>query len=125
MKDFKTASPDRYALLKEFARENRKNATLAEQVLWEHIRKKALGVQFVRQHIISDFIADFAASDIGLIIEVDGGYHAEQKQVEDDGKRTEELGSLGYDVIRFTNEDILFDIDNVIEQLEKIIERYE
>ena len=125
MKDFKTASPDRYALLKEFARENRKNATLAEQVLWEHIRKKALGVQFVRQHIISDFIADFAAPDIGLIIEVDGGYHTEQKQVEDDGKRTEELGSLGYDVIRFTNEDILFDIDNVIEQLEKIIERYE
>ena len=125
MKDFKTASPDRYALLKEFARENRKNATLAEKVLWEHIRKKALRVQFVRQHIISDFIADFAAPDIGLIIEVDGGYHAEQKQVENDGRRTEELGSLGYDVIRFTNEEILFDIDNVIEQLEKIIERYE
>ena len=73
---FKTASPDRYQLLKEFARKNRKNVTIAENVLWDCLRRNSLGVTFLRQHIIGDFIVDFVSRNSGLIIEVDGGYHS-------------------------------------------------
>jgi len=124
MKDYQTAFPDRYELLKAFAHENRQNATLAEQVLWEHIRKKQLGVQFTRQHIIGDYIADFMAPDIRLIVEVDGGYHAEREQAEDDVIRTLNLNAMGFNVIRFTNEDVMYDIENVVEVLKKYINDY-
>ena len=76
---YKNASPDRYGLLKAFARENRKNATLAESVLWEQLRNNTLGVKFLRQHAIGDYIVDFVSRSSGLIIEVDGGYHAERQ----------------------------------------------
>lgn len=124
MKDYQTAFPDRYERLKAFAHENRQNATLAEQVLWEHIRKKQLGVQFTRQHIIGDYIADFMAPDIRLIVEVDGGYHAEREQAEDDVIRTLNLNTMGFNVIRFTNEDVMYDIENVVEVLKKYINDY-
>ena len=71
---FRWAASDRYELLKDFAKQNRKNATPAEDVLWGNIRNKALGVEFRRQHIIADFIVDFVCLDKMLIIEVDGGY---------------------------------------------------
>jgi very-short-patch-repair endonuclease len=58
---YKTASPDRYELLKAFARENRKNATVAEDILWEYLRKKDFGEKFLRQHIIGDYIVDFVS----------------------------------------------------------------
>ena len=64
------ASPDRYGLLKVYARENRKNMTLAERVLWMSLSKKFLGHKFYRQHIIGDYIVDFLCHEDGLIIEV-------------------------------------------------------
>lgn len=76
---YKTAHPDRYALLKAFAKENQSNATLAEQVLWEELRSNQLGCKFLRQHIIGDYIVDFLCRQDGLIIEVDGVYHAERQ----------------------------------------------
>ena len=115
---YKTASPDRYELLKAYARKNRKNATLAESVLWEHIRDNALGVKFLRQHVIGDYIADFLSRKGNLIIEVDGGYHAERQQQEDDILREHDLERMGYHIIRFSNEEVLYDIDKVIEQIE-------
>ena len=116
---YKTASPDRYGLLKVFARENRKNATLAESVLWEHLREGVSGERFLRQHIIGDYIADFVSRHGGLIIEVDGGYHPEPRQQEADELREEYLEKRGYHIIRFTNEEVLYDIDNVLETIEK------
>ena len=116
---YKTSSPDRYALLLEYARENRKNATLAEQVLWEHLRNGALGVEFLRQHIIGDYIADFVSRHEGLIIEVDGGYHLERRQQEDDAAREKDLEQMGFHVMRFTNEEVLYDINNVLQQIEE------
>lgn len=115
---FKTASPDRYELLKEYARENRKNATLAEEVLWEQLRGNGLGVKFLRQHVIGDYIVDFVSQHDGLVIEVDGGYHSEPRQQEDDILREEALERMGYHVIRFTNEEVLHNIEYVIEQIE-------
>ena len=115
---YKTASPDRYGLLKAFARENRKNATLAEMVLWEYLRDGELGEKFLRQHVIGDYIVDFVSRHGGLVIEVDGGYHSEPRQQEDDKTREEYLEQMGYHVIRFTNEEVLYDIENVLNQIE-------
>ena len=112
---FRWAASDRYELLKDFAKQNRKNATPAEDVLWGNIRNKALGVEFRRQHIIADFIVDFVCLDKMLIIEVDGGYHSERKQIEDDKLRTERLNGLGFQVMRFTNEDVLFGTEEVLQ----------
>ena len=114
---FKTASPDRYGLLKAFARENRNNATLAEKVLWEHLRYNQLGIKFLRQYIIGDYIVDFVSREGGLIIEVDGGYHSEPRQQEDDALREQMLEQLGYHILRFSNEEVLYDIDNVTNQI--------
>ena len=115
---YKTASPDRYGLLKMYARENRKNATTAEAVLWEYLRDNAVGVKFLRQHVIGDYIVDFVSHHGGLIIEVDGAYHLEPRQQEDDQLREQDLERMGYHVIRFTNEEVLYDTENVIEQIE-------
>ncbi len=117
MHDYKTASPDRYHLLKEFARENRKNPTLAEQVLWENLRAGQIGLKVLRQHIVGDHIVDFLLPDINLVIEVDGAYHAERQQKEDDERRERELNRMNYNVVRFTNEEVLHDIDNVIDKI--------
>ena len=122
MWDYKTASPDRYALLKQFALENRQHSTEAEKALWSVLRRRNTGRKFLRQHIVGDYIADFICDEAGLIIEVDGGYHAEHQQQEDDAFRTSELESMGFHVMRFSNEEILFDIDNVLSQIDNYFE---
>ena len=115
---YKTASPDRYELLKAFARENRKNATVAENVLWGYLRKNDLDVKFLRQHVIGNYIVDFVSRKGGLIIEVDGGYHSEPRQQTDDELREKALQEMGYHVIRFTNEEVLYQTETVIERIE-------
>ena len=112
--NYKTASPDWYDLLKSFARENRKNQTLAEQVLWNQLRNKTLGVRFLRQHIIGDYIVDFVSLECSLVVEVDGAYHAERQQMENDAIRSMELGKMGFKVIRFTNEEVLYRLRETI-----------
>lgn len=113
----RSASPDWYAILKENARKNRNNMTVAEQVLWDELKGKKLGHRFYRQHIIADYIVDFMCHDDGLIIEIDGGYHSEPSQQESDQARTERLEALGYRVIRFTNEEVLYNLDEVLAEI--------
>ena len=117
MASYKTAAPDRYAILKEFARKNRKESTLAETIRWEYLRKGIGGEKFLRQHIIGDYIVDFLSRHGGLIIEVDGGYHSEPRQQADDAIREQDLEDMGYHVMRFSNEEVLYDINSVIEQI--------
>ncbi len=117
--DYRTASPDRYLILKAFAKENRKNMTLAEDFLWQSLRKNEFGIRFFRQHIIGDYIVDFVSQTEGLVIEVDGGYHAEKQQQEDDAIREQDLENMGFHILRFTNEEVLNDIDSVMEQIER------
>ena len=119
---YKTSSPDRYKILREYAKDNRKNPTLAEQYLWEQLRRGAQGQDFLRQHIIGDYIVDFVSRHGGLIIEVDGAYHSEPQQMENDAIREKDLESMGYHFLRFSNEEVLFDIDNVIQQIENYFE---
>ncbi len=111
---YQLAYPDRVAILKENARKNRLVQTDAEKVLWEYLRRNALGVRFRRQFIIGDFITDFACIEKKLVVEVDGQYHLTDEQIEEDRKRTYHISQLGYRVIRFTNEEIMTDINKVI-----------
>ena len=104
---FETTSVDRYNLLKEYAKENRRHMTDAEKALWNIIRQPTCSYKFRRQHPIYDYIVDFICIEKKLIIEVDGAYHSEPQQQEDDRVRTETLSNMGYKVIRFTNEEVL------------------
>ena len=117
MMSYKTASPNSYGLLKTYAKENRKNPTQAEDILWDCLRKNTLGIKFLRQHIIGDYIVDFVSTHNGLVIEVDGGYHSEPRQQENDKLREEDLERMGYHIIRFDNEEVLYETEKVIEQI--------
>ena len=117
------ASPDRYGLLKEYSRENRNNMTLGEKALWSSLRHKFLGHRFYRQYIIADYIVDFLCHEGGVIIEVDGGYHSEPRQAEDDELRTQRLQQLGFHVLRFSNEEILENIEDVEDRILEFIEK--
>jgi very-short-patch-repair endonuclease len=73
-----------------------------------------MGVKFRRQHLIGDFIADFACIEKRLLIEIDGGQHADELEQIADAKRSEFLRERGYSVIRFWNNEVLTDIDSVL-----------
>ena len=114
---YQNADPAYYAQLKEWAKRMRSNPTEAELILRDYVRANHLGHKFLFQFIIGQFIVDFFCPDCKLIIEVDGGYHSEPKQEYDDEQRTQMLESLGYRVIRFTNEQVLYDIDYVVNEI--------
>ena len=116
---YETADPINYALLEDFAKRLRTCPTDAEKRLWHILKADQLGVSFRRQHIIGEFIADFVCLNEKLIIEVDGGYHQLPTQQVNDEQRSQWLEGHGFKVIRFTNEQVLFDIDNVINEIKK------
>jgi very-short-patch-repair endonuclease len=85
-------------LVELHARQMRSSLTPSEQALWELIRGRRLGVQFRRQVPIGRFIVDFLAPVERVVVEVDGGYHAQRAA--SDGRRDRVLGRLGYRVLR-------------------------
>ena len=98
------------------ARQLRKNSTDAERQLWQILRNRQLnGYKFKRQTPLGNYIVDFCCSSVKLIIEVDGGQHVEQENY--DSTRAEYLESLGYKVIRFWNNDVLANIEDVLESV--------
>ena len=121
MDDFHRANPDWYPILKEHARRMRNNPTEAEAYLWKQLKAQGLGATFKRQCVILDFIADFYCPSANLIIEVDGGYHLQEGQHKLDEEREDRLRAKGYNILRFTNEQVLFDIDNVIKDITTMI----
>lgn len=122
MYTYMTADPLMYGKLRQYVKELRqKRPTEAETLLWQYIRGKALGAKFRRQHIIGPFIADFCCIETHLIIEVDGGYHQLPEQQISDQERQQALESWGYRVIRFTNEDILFDSVKTLDKIKQKI----
>jgi 5-methyltetrahydrofolate--homocysteine methyltransferase len=115
---YQWANPITYPLLKEYALTNRNKPTDAEAALWELVKSKKLeGYKFRRQHIIGNYITDLVCLDSRLVIEIDGLIHQLPENKESDLIRTEWLNEKGFKVIRFTNDDVLFNIDNTIEQI--------
>ncbi|MGP1479808.1 MAG: class I tRNA ligase family protein, partial [Capnocytophaga sp.] len=110
-------SGDNFHFLEQKAKEMRDNMTEAETALWESLKSKHIGDKFRRQHIIGNFIADFVCLSKRLVIEVDGGYHTDDTQQGLDEGRAEELKQLGFEVIRFTNEEVLNNLDKVVHQI--------
>ena len=91
----------------------RKNMTPAEQRLWKHLRSKRLGgYRFRRQQPLGQYILDFVCVDAKLVIEIDGGQHAEQTAY--DEMRTRYLQNLGFTVIPFWNNEVLQQTDAVL-----------
>ena len=108
----------------KLAKELRKNETEAEKMLWSKLNKnQIIGLQFRRQHPINIFIADFYCPKIKLVIEVDGSIHEIFEYEEHDIGRSEMLNDFGITVIRFTNEQILNDLDGTIKQIESEVRK--
>ncbi len=98
------------------ARKLRKNPTDAERRLWQKLKRRQLAsVKFRRQQSIGQFIVDFVCFERRVIVEVDGGQHADQ--VPSDEQRTRWLESQGYRVLRFWNNDVLADTDAVAQAI--------
>jgi len=106
--------------LKYLARNLRNNSTLAEILLWNHLRaKKMLGYQFLRQKPLDKYIVDFFCYELMLAIEVDGVTH--DYKYEYDVKRQKRLESLGIRFIRIHDIEIMQNIDGVIQMIEQWI----
>jgi leucyl-tRNA synthetase len=112
---FLTADPLLAAKLMPHANQMRKNPTKAEDELWQLIRGNATGGRIRRQHIIDRFIVDFVSLPKRLVIEVDGDIHDLQK--DEDAARSKKLFELGFDVIRFSNEEVIGDAHAVKEKI--------
>ena len=100
------------------ARELRREQTPAEAALWELLRdRQILGLKFRRQSPVSRYIADFCCPDLRLIVELDGEVHSTDAQIAHDENRDEYPQALGYEVLRFPNEQLLNDPGSVLDQI--------
>ncbi|MEM7513982.1 MAG: DUF559 domain-containing protein [Bacteroidota bacterium] len=105
--------------LKEKAKWLRKNMTPAEVYLWKRLkRKQVFGYDFDRQRPINEYIVDFYCKSLRLVIEIDGSSHDYKGAYEKDVIRQEKLESLGVSFLRFGDQDVFQDIDNVILEIE-------
>ncbi len=112
-----TANKDAWPILKDLSRENRRLSTVAEDILWQRLRGNQLGSKVRRQHVIENFIIDFAFLNEKLLIEVDGDYHNDEEQKKYDDSRSAYLMELGYEIMRFKNIEVENDVDSVIKKI--------
>ena len=102
----------------------RRNETKAEKLLWEKLRNNQLeGLKFRRQHPVNIYIADFYCHKFKLIIELDGDYHNQEEQKQKEEVRTEVLRLNGLKIIRFKNEEVEQDINQVLTTIKNKIEQ--
>ena len=111
-----------YQLLLEKAKKMRNNPTEAESLLWQYLRRNGLKEHFRQQHPICGYIPDFVCLRLRLIIEINGGYHSEGEQQEQDKIRQDYLEKEGFSFLRFTNEEVLYDTDETIGIIKDTIE---
>jgi very-short-patch-repair endonuclease len=104
--------------LTPLARTLRRNATRAERRLWQGLRREQVaGFRFRRQVILGRFIADFACLDARMIVEVDGATHSTDEEIACDAARSAALAAQGFDILRFTNEDVYGNLDGVLQTI--------
>ena len=102
------------------AKQLHRSMSLVEAKLWKHLRAHRMGdVHFRNQHAIGNYIVDFCAPRKKLIIELDGSQHLEQKEY--DEERTKYLESMGYRVLRFWNNDVMKDVENVLKVIWSVL----
>ncbi len=105
-------------VLKQLARDLRKNSTLSEILLWQRLRNRQFhGLKFHRQKPIDEYIVDFFCPELQLVIEVDGNSH-DLKQDKDCGRQSR-LEALGLIVIRFLDTEVKSNLDGVLAEIEQ------
>ena len=106
--------------LNKLAKELRKNMTPQESKLWQLLRHKRFkNLAFRRQQPIGKYIVDFICREKWLIIEIDGGQHNEQNNIAYDIERTKYLETIGFKVLRFWNNEIDNNINDVLDEIDK------
>ena len=114
-------SAELWEQIKPLAREMRKEPTPAEDALWQRLRRKQLhSLRFRRQHPIDRFIVDFFCAEAQLVIEVDGSVHEQQQEY--DELRQMFIESRGLRVLRFTNDEVLGQIEGVLERIGETVQ---
>jgi len=104
--------------LKGASQNLRSNMTDAERAIWQRIRRKQLkDLQFYRQKPVGEYIVDFYCPKEKLILEIDGGQHYEAGNIEADRARTKYFEKSGFKVLRFTNIDVLKNLDGVLNKI--------
>ena len=104
------------------AKELRKSMTPAERKLWTVLQNKQLdGYKFRRQHPIYKYIADFYCHELSLVIELDGGVHEGLEQKEHDLNRDQVIQEFGIRIIRFKNNEVIGDMEDVIRKIKEIL----
>jgi len=110
--------------LKTNARSLRANMTDAERIIWQRVRRKQiLGVQFYRQKPIGRYIVDFYASKAKLVVEIDGAQHVEPVNMEKDQQRDLFMQQQGLEVLRFDNGAVLTQLNDVLEEIYRVVEQ--
>ncbi|MBG0859262.1 MAG: endonuclease domain-containing protein [Bacteroidales bacterium] len=100
----------------------RRNMTLSELILWKKLKNRDIfKVKFRRQHPIDIFIVDFYCHELKLVIEVDGEIHSDYETKEHDQGRTAELERFGITILRFSNDQVIYNIGIVINKIQKRI----
>ncbi len=104
--------------LTALARTLRRNATRAERRLWQGLRREQVaGFRFRRQVILGGYISDFACLDARMAVEVDGATHSTDEEIARDAARSAALAAQGFNILRFTNEDVYGNLDGVLETI--------
>ncbi|HUX58726.1 MAG TPA: endonuclease domain-containing protein [Bacteroidales bacterium] len=100
----------------------RRNMTLSEFLLWKKLKdRKIFNTKFRRQHPVDIFIVDFYCHEYKLVIEIDGEIHNNKEVHEYDLNRSAELNKFGIRVIRFSNDQIIYKIDQVLTAINEVI----
>lgn len=114
---FYNSSPLLFARAKEL----RNNLTHAELIIWEYLKTQPYGYKFRRQHPLLNYVADFFCFPLKLVIEIDGSIHNLTTVKEIDVQRQKDIDSIGLQVIRFTNDEVLKQSEIVIKKIEAIM----
>lgn len=101
----------------------RKGMTFCEKILWIHLRRKQLGVRFLRQYSIDQFVIDFYSPEIKFAIELDGDVHNNPIQKEYDAKRQEYLETFGITFLRLTNDELIGNANLAFVKIEETIKK--
>jgi very-short-patch-repair endonuclease len=110
--------------LYQFARDLRKAQTLTEDILWQYLRGRKLdGLKFRRQHPLMEYVADFYCHEKKLVIELDGSVHDSKINLDYDQGRTNWLAELEVTVIRFRNEEVIYKMEFVINEIRNTIRK--
>ncbi|WP_462242831.1 leucine--tRNA ligase [Ferruginibacter sp.] len=119
---YMNSTKDEWRKTLQFAKQNRKDATVEEDIIWQEVRnRKIADCKFRRQHPIAGYIPDFVCLEKRLIVEIDGGYHNEADQIKFDTARESWLAEQGFTMIRFTNDEVNNALKTVLKNIEQAL----